>query len=162
MPGATPLYGWPYPIAADPLDDAVSVTPQAMATAMENTLAALYAGGVPGAGWITFPWAASWSNHGSLNGGQYSKYGSKVYVDAYGIRATSSFASGGVVGTLPAGYRPTRALPPTRPVLINSGGTFTIGYASVATTGAISVTTSAGAAIPVGSALLMTFEFPTN
>lgn len=115
--------------------------------------------------WTAFPWATNWSTHGSLNGGRYCRDADRVYVDAYGIRATSTFTSGGTVGILPAGFRPGSGgllLPPTRPVLVNTSGTFSQAYASVSTGGVITVTTSAAASIAVGAALLMTFDFPLN
>lgn len=111
---------------------------------------------------VAFPWAANWSTHGSLNNAFVARRGNKVQVDAYGVRAASNMASGSVVGTLAAGFRPPRALPPTRMVLINSGGTFTVGYASVATNGQVSVTTSGAVVIPIGAALLLVFDFPTS
>lgn len=158
MTGNTPLYGWPYPTGVDRLDAAVTSIPQSLATAIENTLASLYAGGVPGAGWVNFPWAANWA---SVSGqGRYTKYGSRVWVDAYGLRSTSSFASGGVIGTLPVGYRPSQVA--VRPCMANNGGTLTPALAQVNTDGTITVAPSGLAAIPAGAAALLTFDFPTN
>lgn len=158
MSGATPVYGWPYPVSTDRLDDAVTTIPHDLALAMETTLASLYAGGVPGAGWINIPWAANWSSVSSQ--GRYTKYGSRVYVDTYGLRATSSFASGGTVYTMPAGYRPSQVA--VRQCLVNNGGTFTHATAKFNTDGTVVVDTSAAAAIPAGAALLIVTDYPTN
>lgn len=161
MTANTPLYGWPYPTGPDRLDAAVTTIPQSMATAIENTLASLFAGGVPGAGWTNFPWATNWATVSGQNGGRYTKYGSRVYLDMYGIRSTSSFASGGIIGTLPSGFRPT-IVPIVRHCVVNNGGTLTHALATIALNGDIKIDVSAAAAIPVGAAVLLTHDFPVN
>lgn len=159
MTGATPLYGWTYPTGVDRLDAAVTTIPQSMATDIENTLAALFAGGVPGAGWANLALAANWSQVAGYGVGtqtRYTKYGSRVYVDGYGIRATSIAAAGSTVLTLPVGFRPAAKI--TRPTVINNGGTLSANLLDIATTGLVTT----GLAVPVGAAMPLVFDFPVN
>lgn len=158
MPGTTPQYGFTYPIATDPLDDAVSAIPQTLATDVENTLLSLYGGGIPGAGWTNLPLAANWTVNAAS---RYSKSGARVYVEGYTNRATSSFASGGALTTaLPAGYRP--AALHYAPALVSVGGTLNLAMIQLNTSGILNVLNSGGAAIAVGASLLYRFDFPTN
>lgn len=62
MTANTPIYGWPYPTDTDTLKSAVKATPQALATAIENTLASL--GGLSSPGAWTAPTLAGVANLG--------------------------------------------------------------------------------------------------
>lgn len=158
MPGATPIYGWPYPIGTDQLQDAVSTIPQDLATDMENTIAALYAGGVPGAGWANLPLAANWTVNAAC---RYTKYGSRVYVEGYMNRATSVFASGGAFTTaLPAAFRPLALH--YAPALVSVGGTLNLAMVVLNTTGILNLLNNAAANVAVGASVLYRFDYQVN
>lgn len=111
MPGTTPLYGLHYPIATDPLDDAVSVIPQQLATDVESTIAALGGVAAPlawhtvgGAGEPAF--AAGWGAYGApLRVPQYRKVGSEVILRGV-VTSVTAHAALSTVFTLPVGFRP--------------------------------------------------------
>lgn len=104
MPGATPFYGWPYPIGTDPLDDAVSVIPQSLATAIENTLRSWGGIATPGT------WAAPTGFVGGTVAG-FKAVGFRKVGDIVKMRGAASYAGGiGAAGTTMAtfavGFRP--------------------------------------------------------
>lgn len=159
MTATTPVYGLPYPEDTDPASS-IPEQIQGIAEAVEATFAALYGGTVPGGGWADFAWASGWA---SVNDqGRYTKVGSRLILDLYGIRSSSSFTSGGTVGTLPVGFRPSS--PWVRPVTLNSGGTLSPALATINTNGTVTVSTSGspGPAISIGAAFLLTTDVPTN
>lgn len=106
MPGATPIYGLPYPIGTDRLDDAVTTIPEDLATQLETTLSSF--GGVVGpSAWTAMPWATNWSQPAGFTGMRgYSKVGTRVDLSAYALRSTSTSTANAAVATLPVGYRP--------------------------------------------------------
>lgn len=111
MPGTTPTYGIPYPIATDPLDDAVSVIPQALATAVDNAIATAAGVAAPGA-WQNATPTTGWSNYSTgatgYRGLQYRKVGSEVIIRGMLLRSGTTAAGGSTVFTLPVGFRPAR------------------------------------------------------
>jgi len=137
MRGATSLYGWPYPIGTDPLDDAVSVIPQSLAAAIESTLSGWGGIAAPGA-WVTVgagggapAFATGWGNYGApFQTVQYRKIGVLVYVRGLAI-SSSNRAAGDPVFTLPVGFRPLSQLLYTS---IQSNGQYRV---DVETTGRI-------------------------
>lgn len=108
MPGATPLYAWPYPISTDSVKDAVSTIPQALATQMESTLSGWGGIAAPGA-WATITGlAAGWANYGSgYRGVQYRKIGQALYLRGTLVRSGSAYVAGTNMFQLPVGFRPT-------------------------------------------------------
>lgn len=104
MPGSTPVYHWPYPIGTDPLDDAVSVTPQALALAIESTLTGWGGIAAPGS-WTTPALSSGWANFG---GGyqpfQYRKVGSQLFIR--GLITRTGTAGSALTAALPVGFRP--------------------------------------------------------
>lgn len=140
MPGATPVYGLPYPISTDRLDDAVTTIPQSLALAVESTVAANSGTGAPTA-WTAPTFAGTWT---SLGGGiapvRYRKVGSLVH-----LRGTLTTPGAQVAGadlfTLPAGFRPTAGT-----VIFACAAS--VGYArvDVTTTGLVEVQVAIGAA----------------
>lgn len=115
---------------------------------------------IAGDTWLTMPWATNWSTVGS-SWGHYHRVGNRCFVDAYGIRASSSMASGGTVATLASGYRP-KSLSVNRECLINNGGTVSMAIATVATTGVVTISTSGAVVVPVGAAVILAFDFPLD
>jgi hypothetical protein len=147
----TPTYGFPYPDNTDQVKAAVKTIPQSLAQQVEATLAALYAGGIPGAGWTALPYAANWADVGGGNqAGRYMKWGSEVIVEAYPIRNVSASGAAATIATLPAGFRPLAAVTPFSNMQ-NAGGAFALNQIQVLTTGAIVISNSvaAGTAVPL-------------
>lgn len=106
MTGATPVYGWPYPVDADTVKSAVKSTPQAMALAIEGTVAAL--GGIAAPGAWAVPVLAGVQNLGSgYAAAGYAKTANWVELcgTLQGI-AAGAVASGTTMFTLPVGFRP--------------------------------------------------------
>lgn len=108
MPGTTPVYGIPYPIASDPLDDAVSVIPQAEAMAIESTVSALLGVSAPGS-WqpLTF---AGFTNLGGFQNLNYRKIGNVVHLRGAATNTSGALKGAGTsLATLPVGFRPQAA-----------------------------------------------------
>lgn len=104
MPGATPVYGWPYPIGTDRLDEAVTTIPEELALAIETTLQVW--GGIAAPGSFTTLTPAAGANSGApFRNLGYRKIGS--YVEG---RGRFVFAAGAAAGTtlftFPVGFRP--------------------------------------------------------
>lgn len=135
MPGATPTYALPYPIATDRLDAAVTTIPQSLAQQIEATIAALGGVAAPGA-WQTPTLAGGVTNLGS--GFALARY--RKALNTVKCRGTLSFASGASAGvtlfTLPVGFRPSATSPAGHLIFPCSSG---IGFArvDVMSTGAV-------------------------
>lgn len=151
MPGLTPLYLLPYPIASDPLDDAVSVTPQQLAEAVESALAGF--GGIASPGsWQVPSFGTGWADFGAAQEAvRYRKVGTHVY--GVGLAKRTS-GSGGTIYTLPVGFRPTRQM--FRPTMVNGA---TAGALTIDTTGVI---TAPSQYVTNGNHLVVAFDFHTD
>lgn len=163
MSANTPIYALTYPTSGDPLAN-VRGAMQELATDVESTLAALFAGGVPGAGYTAFPYAANWGNPGApFQNGRYMKYGNTVVLEMYPIRSVSASGALSTIGQLPVGYRPINTY--NFPVVNNAGGTLTLNNVEVrgtttATPGFVVLTNT----VAVGTAIagLHRIQFPIN
>jgi hypothetical protein len=146
MPGATPVYGLPYPISTDRLDDAVTTIPEDLALAVESTIAGFGGIAAPGA-WQVPSFGASWSDFGSQEFVRYRKVGNQVIGVGLAKRTSGAVTT---IYTLPVGFRPTRQT--IRPTVIH--GT-TVGMLDISTAGVI----TAPAAYVNGNHLPVYFEF---
>lgn len=146
MPGLTPLYLLPYPVAGDPLDDAVTTIPQDLAEAVESSLAGF--GGIASPGsWQVPVFGTSWADFGSQELVRYRKVGNQVIGVGLAKRTAGAVTT---IYTLPVGYRPTRQT--LRPTIIH--GT-TAAVIQIETTGVI----TAPSAYVNGNHLPVYFEF---
>jgi hypothetical protein len=107
MPGATPVYGLPYPIGTDRLDDAVTTIPEDLALQLESTLQGFGGIAAPGS-WAAPSLASGWASYGSdYQAVQYRKVGAAVYLRGLLVRSGSTYTANTVVFTLPVGFRPS-------------------------------------------------------
>ena len=132
MPGATPVYGLPYPVSTDRLDAAVTTIPHDLATALETTLQGF--GGIanPG-GWTTLTPAAGANAGAPYRALGYRKVGNKVECRGR-CNLAGGLGAGGALFGFPVGFRPTATLtvllaantPSMVRAEVNAAGTLTI------------------------------------
>lgn len=139
MTTPTPIYGWPKPAAGDFLDDTLLTTLPDVITAMENTLASLYATAIPGAGWTNVAaFATGWTNYqltdATEGAPRYRKFGDRVELEGMALHGTTGT---GLITTLPAGFRPLKRKRFT--VRYFNGSTVAAGTLLVDSTGAITM-----------------------
>lgn len=150
MPGATPVYALPFPIAADRLDLAVTEIPEDLALQLESVLLAFGGIAAPTA-WVGLTFAANWANVGfGWTPTRYRKVGAAIArVEIATTRSVSASGANAVIGTLPVGFRPTAGQQPL-PGLIATGAAVALTQLSVATNGDIVTSIS----VPSGSSVL--------
>lgn len=104
MTGYTVPLNIPYPTNSDSLRSAVQVTPQLLAERINDLLNAFAP--VASTAWLTPPHEASWS-------AIQTRYARTAGMTTLIVNAAngSAIASGQLICTLPAGYRPTRLVP---------------------------------------------------
>jgi hypothetical protein len=148
MPGATPIYGLPYPIVGDTLASAIQETPQDLAEQLESSLAGF--GGVvaPGA-WQAPAFGASWADYAAAQESvRYRKVGNQGIGVGLAKRTAGAVTT---VYTLPVGYRPTRQT--LRPTVVHGA---TAGVLTIDTTGVVTAPTQY---VTNGNHLPVYFEF---
>lgn len=134
MTGTTPHYGLTYPTAGDQVKDAISTIPEQLANDLESTL--LGFGGIAAPGSWTAPsygtgWV-DWSDVTTVELCRYRKIGVEVIVEGFCQRTSGA---GTAIMTLPAGFRPSKAIQRAEAV-INSA---TVGIVSVSAAGVVSL-----------------------
>lgn len=150
MPGLTPLYLLPYPVAGDPLDDAVSTIPQDLAEAVESSLAGFGGIAAPGS-WQVPSFGAGWADFGTPELVRYRKVGTEVI--GVGLAKRTSGA-GTTIYTLPVGFRPTRQT--LRPTVVHGS---TVAALQIETSG---IVTAPSAYVTNGNHLIVAFRFFTD
>jgi hypothetical protein len=130
MPGATPVYGLPYPISTDRLDDAITTIPEDLALAVESTIASFGGIAAPGAWQTPAAFGTSWSDYGAgQEAVRYRKVGQEVIGVGLAKRTAGAVTT---IYTLPVGFRPTRQT--FRTTVIHGA---TVGALQIDTTGVI-------------------------
>lgn len=110
MPGATPVYGLPYPITSDRLDDGITTIPHNLALAIESTLQSWGGIAAPGA-WTALTLANGTPVGAPYQTPRYRKAGNLVYLQGMVQVGAGGLLSGSLIATLPIGFRPTASVP---------------------------------------------------